>query len=64
MEEVVEQKPINSVAGLIGAKRVAKTFIEKHEVKVITRKKEKLLGKAEDLADEEVSIYFLKRIFA
>ena len=53
-----------NLAGLIGAKRVAKTFIEKHEVKVITRKKEKLLGKAEDLADEEVSIYFLKRIFA
>ena len=48
------------MAGLIGAKRVAKTFIEKHEVKVITRKKEKLLGKAEDLDDNEASSYSLK----
>ena len=47
-------KPQYSVLGFIGAKRVAKTLTEKQEVRVITRKKEKLLGKQEDIDDVEV----------
>ena len=49
------KKPVNSVLGLVGAKKAARKMTVTHEVKVFTRKKEKLLGKAEDLDDDQAN---------